>query len=240
MERRLAAVLMADVAGYSRLMEADEEDTLIRFNSLREGLIEPLIQANHGRLVKLMGDGILVEFPSAVDAVRCGLEIQRDSSVAGASVGPTGRMRFRIGINLGDVILQDGDIFGDGVNVAARLQQLGEPGSVTISDDVMRQVHNRLDFSCEDLGEQPIKNLSRRIHVYRLTNEVAENNEPPVPVGGARVGWRLVVWTGIGASLAAAGLVAWLTLDRRPTGSECTDHLGLPVAAESCPGNAGR
>lgn len=239
MERRLAAVLVADVAGYSRLMEVDEEGTLVRFNMLRENLIEPLIQANRGRLVKLMGDGILVEFPSAVDAVRCGLEIQRDTSTERAPFGTDGQMLFRIGINLGDVIAQDGDIFGDGVNVAARLQQLGEPGSVTISDDVLHQVQNRLEFGREDLGEQRVKNLSRAIHVHRLTNEPAEKDDAPAPVG-AGFGRRLAIWVGIGVSLAAAGLVALIMLNRQPADSACIDHLGLPVASEFCPDDMAR
>jgi len=237
LERRLAAVLMADVVGYSRLMEADEEGTLGRLNLLLENIVKPLIEANRGRLVKLMGDGMLVEFQSAVDAVRCGLDIQGNSSVAMAVSGAEEQMQLRIGINLGDVILQDGDIFGDGVNVAARLQQLGEPGSVTVSDDVLHQVQNRLKFVCEDLGEQRIKNLNRAIRVHRLTNELTEADGAanPVDVGSGR---RMAMWAGIGASLAVAGFVAWLMLDEPSLDSACIDHLGLPVANETCPDNA--
>jgi adenylate cyclase len=151
-ERRLAAILAADVAGYSRLMGADEEGTHERLRAHLREVFDPKTKEHHGRIVKNTGDGMLVEFPSVVDAVRCAVELRREMARHNADVPTEGRIEFRIGINLGDVIVEDGDIFGDGVNVAARLEALAEPGGICVSRVVRDQVRDKLDFAFEDLG----------------------------------------------------------------------------------------
>jgi adenylate cyclase len=167
MERRLAAVLAADMAGYSRLMEADEQGTLARLRSSRMELIDPAIAKNHGKIIKTTGDGMLVEFASVADAVRCAVEVQERMARRNADVPEDRRIQFRIGINLGDIIFEDGDIFGDGVNVAARIEGLAEVGGISVSSAVYEQVSDRLDVAFEDLGEKTLKNLSRPVRVYR-------------------------------------------------------------------------
>jgi adenylate cyclase len=168
-ERRLAAVLSADMVGYSRLMEADEAGTLARLKTHRLELIDPAISKQRGRIIKTTGDGLLVEFPSVADAVQCAVEIQHRMMRRNADVAPARWIQFRIGINLGDVIFEDNDLFGDGVNVAARLQELAEPGGICVSGAVRDQVGDRLDdVVFADLGEQSFKNLVRRIRVYSV------------------------------------------------------------------------
>ncbi|MBR1214836.1 adenylate/guanylate cyclase domain-containing protein [Bradyrhizobium sp. JYMT SZCCT0180] len=168
-ERRLAAVLAADMVGYSRLMEVDETGTLARLKTHRIELIDPSITKNHGRIIKTTGDGMLVEFRSVADAVLCAAEIQRRMARRNADVSPARWIQFRIGINLGDVIVEDNDIFGDGVNVAARLEMLAEPGGICVSGAVRDQVGQRLDdVAFEDLGEQSVKNIVRPIRVFRV------------------------------------------------------------------------
>src|SRR5437016_167420 len=171
MERRLAAVLAADVVGYSRLMGADEAGTLDALTKLRSELIESKIAEHQGRTVKLIGDGLLLEFPSVVNAVRCAAEIQRGMRDRNANVLQERRIEFRIGINLGDVIVQGEDIFGDGVNVAARLEGIAKPGGIAISGSVREQIGNRLDLVFDDLGEQKLKNIERPVHVYSVSQE---------------------------------------------------------------------
>ena len=168
-ERRLAAVLAADMVGYSRLMEVDETGTLARLKTHRIELIDPAIAKNRGRIIKTTGDGMLVEFHSVVDAVLCAAEIQRRMAQRNTDVAPARWMQFRIGINLGDVIVEDNDIFGDGVNVAARLEMLAEPGGICVSGAVRDQVGERLeDIEFEDLGDQSVKNIARPIRVFRV------------------------------------------------------------------------
>jgi adenylate cyclase len=167
-ERRLAAILAADVAGYSRLMGKDEAGTLARLRSHRRELIDPKITEHKGRVVKTSGDGILIEFPSVVEAVACAVGVQRGMSERNAAVANDQRIAFRIGINLGDVIVDDGDIHGNGVNVAARLEALAEPGGICISGIVHDQVQDRLDCTFEDIGEPELKNISRPVRVYRV------------------------------------------------------------------------
>ena len=166
--RRLAAILAADVAGYSRLMGTDEEGTLGRLKAHRRELIDPKIREHRGRIVKTTGDGMLVEFASVVDAVRCAVEIQRGMLDREADVADDRRIRFRIGINLGDIIADGDDIFGDGVNVAARLEALSEPGGLCISRVVRNQVRDKLPYDFEDLGEQSVKNIARPVRVDAL------------------------------------------------------------------------
>jgi adenylate cyclase len=167
-DRRLAAVLAADVAGYSRLMGIDEEGTLARLKAVRKALIDPTIAAHRGRIVKTTGDGMLIEFASAVDAVRGAVEVQRGMADQNASVPRDDRIEFRIGIHVGDIIIDDNDIFGDGVNVAARLEGIAEPGGVCMSNDAYRQVRGKVEMLCDDLGPQSLKNIAEPMQVWRV------------------------------------------------------------------------
>jgi adenylate cyclase len=169
--RRLIAILAADVAGYSRLMGADEEGTLNRLKTHRRELVDPKIQEHRGRIVKTTGDGMLVEFGSVVDAARCAAEIQRGMLDRDLDMSDERRIRFRIGINLGDIIVDSGDIFGDGVNVAARLEALAEPGGVCVSHTVRDQIRDKLPYRLDDLGEQFVKNIARPVRAYALSPE---------------------------------------------------------------------
>jgi TolB-like protein len=184
--RRLAAILAADVAGYSRLMGADEEGTHERLKAHRRELVDPKISEHSGRIVKTTGDGMLVEFPSVVDAVRCAAELQRAMIDREAGIPENRRIRFRIGINLGDVIVEDDDIFGDGVNVAARLEALSDPGGLCISRMVRDQIRDKLAYAFEDLGEQSVKNIARPVRVYALRPEAVASlpasSAAPAPV----------------------------------------------------------
>ena len=168
MERRLAAVLAADVAGYSRLMGGDEEGTLARLKAVRKDLVDPTIAAHRGRIVKTTGDGMLVEFASAVDAVRCAIEVQDGMAERSADGLTDTRIEFRIGIHVGDIIFDDNDIFGDGVNIAARLEGIAEPSGIYISDDTYRQVRDRVDTAFDDKGEIALKNIARPVRVFAL------------------------------------------------------------------------
>jgi adenylate cyclase len=167
-ERRLAAVLAADIAGYSRLMGRDEEHTLAQLKSFRKTLVDPGIAAHRGRIVKTTGDGMLVEFASAVDAARCAVEIQRAMIQQNADVLPELRIEFRIGIHVGDIIIDDNDIFGDGVNIAARLEGIAAPGGVCISDDAHRQIRGKIDITFDDMGEQTLKNIAEPMRAWRM------------------------------------------------------------------------
>jgi adenylate cyclase len=169
--RRLAAILAADVVGYSRLVRADEDGTLARLKALRDELIDPSISRHDGRIVKTMGDGVLVEFSSVVDAVRSAVEVQQSLAEREADVPEDRRIVLRVGINLGDVVIDGDDIHGDGVNVAARLEGLAMPGSICVSGAVHDQVRDRIDLYFEDLGEQEVKNIDRPIQVWRWTPE---------------------------------------------------------------------
>ncbi|MEY9591306.1 class 3 adenylate cyclase [Bradyrhizobium yuanmingense] len=177
-ERRLAAVLAADMVGFSRLMEVDEAGTLARLKTHRVELIDPAIAKNRGRIIKTTGDGMLAEFHSVVDAVLCAAEVQRRMARRNADVPPPRWIQFRIGINLGDVIVDQNDIFGDGVNVAARLETLAEPGGICVSGAVRDQVGDRLDgVQFDDLGEQSVKNIARPIRIFRI--RLAEGARKP-------------------------------------------------------------
>src|SRR5213592_1608635 len=169
MERRLTAILAADVVGYSRLMGANESGTVTALETLRSDFINPKIGEHQGRIVKLTGDGMLVEFPSVVNAVACAAEMQRGIHDRNTGVPPDRRIEFRIGVNVGDVIVQGDDIFGDGVNVAARLESIAAPGGIAISGPVRDHIGNRLDLNFEDIGEQTLKNIERPVRVYRVT-----------------------------------------------------------------------
>ena len=178
-QRRLAAILAADVVGYSRLMAADEAGTLAELSALRRDLIDPKIAEHGGRTVKLMGDGALVEFASVVDALECAVAIQLAMGKRNAAKPEDRRIVFRIGINVGDIIIEGDDIYGDGVNVAARLESLAEPGGICISSSVREQVLNKVPISFSDLGEQTVKNIERPIHVYYVLLEGTSSATPP-------------------------------------------------------------
>jgi adenylate cyclase len=167
--RKLAAILAADVAGYSKLAGADEERTLARLRALRSDLIDPTVAVHHGRVVKRTGDGSIVEFRSVVDAVRSAIEVQNGMIERNAGLPPERRIEFRVGVHLGDVVEEsDGDLMGDGVNIAARLESIAKPGSICLSEDAYRQVRNRLDLTANDLGETQLKNIAHPIRVYSL------------------------------------------------------------------------
>ena len=178
MERRLAAILAADVAGYTRLMGDDEAGTLHRLTELREQVLEPLIAEHHGRVVKLMGDGLLVEFASVVDALTCAVAWQNGVAEREAETDEDRRLQFRIGINLGDVIVEGEDIHGDGVNIAARLEGLAEPGGICLSGDVFRQAKGKMEAEFEDMGDQDLKNVAEPVRVYRIAADRAVLSVP--------------------------------------------------------------
>jgi class 3 adenylate cyclase len=188
--RRLAAVLVADVVGYSRLMGADEEGTHQRLKAHLAELAYPKIEEYRGRVVKSTGDGFLAEFPSVVDAVRCAVEIQRGMAERNAGIAAGERIDFRIGINLGDVIAEPEDIFGDDVNIAARLEGLAEPGGICISGTVRERIGYRLPYAFEDIGEQKVRNIAQPVHVYRVSLEArakaAESGSKVTPSKRAR------------------------------------------------------
>jgi adenylate cyclase len=165
-ERRLAAIVAADVAGYCRLMGENEVGTLAQLKTDREEVLRPLISEHHGRIVKLMGDGLLAEFPSAVEAVQCTVEIQHTLGERNADVPEDIRIAYRIGINIGDIIVEGDDIYGDGVNVAARLEGLSEPGGICMSGTVVSHVKGKMELNLKDLGEQHVKNIADPVRVY--------------------------------------------------------------------------
>src|ERR1035437_4605346 len=172
-ERRLAAILAADVAGYSRLMGVDEEGTLAALKTCRRELVDPKIAGHRGRIVKTPGDGVLVEFASAVDAVRCDRESQCACAERNAYIPEDRRIEFRIGINVGDIIIDESDIYGDGVNIAARVESLASPGSICISDNGYQQIKGKLALDVSDMGEQQLKNIAQPIRVYGVRYEAA-------------------------------------------------------------------
>src|SRR3979490_3102365 len=184
-ERRLAAILAADVAGSCRLIGIDEEGALAQLKALRKTLFDPKISDHRGRIVKNTGDGALVEFGSVVDAVRCAVEIQRGMAEQNIDVPQVKRIEFRVGIHDGDIIFDDNDIFGDGVNIAARLEGIAEPGGVCMSDDAYRQVRGKVEIACDDMGPQPLKNIAEPMRAWRvwLTGETPSPAKTRSPVG---------------------------------------------------------
>jgi adenylate cyclase len=211
MARRLAAILAADVVSYSRMMAADEQGTHTRLKALRQDFIEPKISEHHGRVVKLMGDGALVEFASVVDAVQCAVEIQRDMSERNDGLAQDERIRFRIGVNLGDIIIEDNDIYGDGVNIAARLEGLAEPGGIVISGTAFDHAKNKVEAGFRFLGRQPVKNIPEPVRAYRVLLDPSaagtivgeESVRPP--------SWRVMATAAaVLLAVASAGAVGWL------------------------------
>lgn len=214
-ERRLAAIVAADVVGYSRLMGENEVETLAVFKAHRKELIDPLIAEHKGHIVKTMGDGLLLEFPSVVEAVACAVNMQRGMLERNRPVPAERRIEFRIGINIGDVIVDEGDVFGDGVNVAARLEQIAPPGGICLSEDVYRQVRSKLDIAASDAGQQRLKNIASPIRVYRI-----DPRQPPrARTWLARHGsaWRLrPALIGAGLLVATLAVAVLFGLARTP------------------------
>src|SRR5580693_1914231 len=195
--RKIAAILIADIVGYSRLAGVDEDRTLSRLRGLRGDLIDPAIDAHHGRIVKRTGDGSLIEFRSVVDAVRCAIEVQNGMIERNSGLPPERRIEFRVGIHLGDVVEEsDGDLMGDGVNIAARLEGVCEPGAICLSEDAYRQVKGRLDLAVSDLGQTQLKNIAEPIRIYSLQVGVPAQAKPPEAKGRSRL------------ALMAAGITA--------------------------------
>ncbi|MDP9136734.1 MAG: adenylate/guanylate cyclase domain-containing protein, partial [Pseudomonadota bacterium] len=210
MERRLTAILAADVVGFSRLMGEDEAGTLARLKSCRQELVDPAIEACHGRIIKLMGDGALVEFASVVDAVQCAAAIQRQ--MAGRDPGTTEarQIRFRIGVNLGDVIVDGDDIYGDGVNIAARLEAMAEPGGICISGTAFDHAVHKVDVGFAGLGEQRLKNIADPVRVYRVLLDPGKAGK--IIAAPHRPGSRPMILAGIAAVLFIAlfaGMFVW-------------------------------
>jgi adenylate cyclase len=213
-ERRLAAVLAADVAGYSRLMGGDEEGTLARLKAFRKNVIDLQIADHRGRIVKTTGDGMLVEFASAVDAVRCAMQVQRDMTAQNTSVPDDLRIEFRIGIHVGDIIIDDDDIFGDGVNIASRLEGIAEPGGICISDDAYRQIRGKVDIVFADLGLQKLKNIAEPIRAYAVGNHdkagaIAEIRDTSPKTKAMPQKRYFMLAAGIVSALALGVVVVW-------------------------------
>ncbi|NRG16200.1 adenylate/guanylate cyclase domain-containing protein [Rhizobiales bacterium] len=180
MERRLAAILSADLAGYSRLIAEDETGTLFRLRKLRQGFLEPLIARHGGRIVKLMGDGLLLEFSSIIEAVQCAIEWHEVVANFIAEQDGANDLAYRIGVNIGDIVIEDGDIYGDGVNIAARMEKLAEPGGTCLPGDVYRQIKGKIDATFDDLGEHTVKNIAEPLHIYAL--HPAHGEQPAKPL----------------------------------------------------------
>src|ERR671920_1623988 len=200
--RRLAAILAADIAGYSRLMGSDEEGTLARLKRHRREMIEPTIQEHFGRLIKTTGDGFLAMFDSPVEAVRCAIVIQQSMAARNTSLPPEQWIRYRIGVNLGDVIVDPDDIYGDGVNIAARLENIAEPGGVYISGGVYEQIKNKLVCGYQSLGDEKLKNITDPVRIYRVL---------PDPAAVSKVSKRSGRWTGVAAAIVLMGIGGLLT-----------------------------
>lgn len=232
MERRLAAIFAADVVGYSRLMEADEEGTLAHLKALRENLIDPRITLHNGRIVKLMGDGALVEFASVVDAVRCGMEIQAAVAEHNAQVQHSERFELRIGINLGDVIVDGDDIYGDGVNVAARIEEMADPGGICISGSAFDQIKQKVETGFEFLGEQQVKNLAEPVRVYKLVDAPGVPGRVTRKSRAHKLYQRVGILAAAVIVVAAGGYAVWplLNATKQETVDFCKkkDELQLP------------
>ena len=230
--RKLAAILVADVVGYSRLAGADEERTLARLRGLRSDLIDPAIDAHHGRIVKRTGDGSLIEFRSVVDAVRCAIEVQNGLIERNAGVSAERRIEFRVGIHLGDVVEEaDGDLMGDGVNIAARLQGIAKPGAICLSEDAYRQVKGRLDLAVRDLGPKELKNIAEPIRVYSLEVGKPAQAKPAQPRKRSSLA---LLALGFAALVILVAASAWYLLGANRTATVARTTLA-PVAAPAEP-----
>ena len=229
--RKLAAILVSDVVGYSRLAGADEDRTLARLRTLRSDLIDPIISVHHGRVVKRTGDGSVIEFRSVVDAVHCAIEVQNGMVERNAGLPPERRIEFRVGIHLGDVVEEsDGDLMGDGVNIAARLEGICAPGAICLSEDAYRQVKGRLDLVVADLGPTKLKNIADPVRVYSLEVGKPAQVRKTNPASPERRSMFLLLAAGIVALLLIAGGI-WLALSPAsgPEASATTPRLSIVV-----------
>jgi adenylate cyclase len=232
--RKLAAILVSDVVGYSRLTGADEDRILARLRTLRSDLIDPIIAVHHGRIVKRTGDGAIVEFRSVVDAVNLAVEVQRAMVERNAEVAPDKRIEFRIGIHLGDVVEESGgDLMGDGVNIAARLQGVAKPGGICISDDAYRQVKSRLDLRVSDLGPVSLKNIAEPMRAYSLEVGATAQAKPATPTDQAKAVAPKRRIAPLAAAIAALLLLAvaggWYILNGRAAKPAQVAHLSIVV-----------
>jgi adenylate cyclase len=227
--RKLAAILCSDVVGYSRLAGADEDRILARLRALRSDLIDPTIAVHNGRVVKRTGDGSIVEFRSVVDAVRCAIEVQNAMVERNAGVPEDRRIVFRIGIHIGDVVEEsDGDLMGDGVNIAARLEGIAKPGAICLSEDAYRQVKGRLDLAVSDLGNQTLKNIAEPMRAYSLQVGVPAQAKPEKPSNRKR-SMRLPLTAAFAALLVVVAAVAWYILIAGRSAATGTGHLSIVV-----------
>ena len=229
-QRRLAAILAADVVGYSRLIRADEAGTRARFNAHFNDMIDPRVSEHRGRIVKTTGDGLLVEFASVVDAVQCAVEIQRGMADRNVDVEDDQRLDFRIGVNLGDVIIEGDDIHGDGVNVASRLEGLADPAGICVSAKVFEEIRYKLGVGFEDLGEQEVKNIPQPVRAYRLVTDPDADGQLAAGTFGKARRWK---WAAIAASVVAvlviAGVAVWNFYLREPVSVATADAKRLSI-----------
>jgi adenylate cyclase len=229
--RKIAAILVADVVGYSRLTGADEDRTLARLRGLRSDLIDPAIAAHHGRVIKRTGDGILIEFRSVVDAVRCAIEVQNGLIERNSGLPSERRIEFRVGIHLGDVVEEsDGDLMGDGVNIAARLESIAAPGAICLSEDAYRQVKGRLDLAVSDLGPTQLKNIADPVRVYSLEVGKPAQVRATKPAAPERRSMFMLLAAGIVALVVITARI-WLAVRpaRGPELSPTTPRLSIVV-----------
>jgi class 3 adenylate cyclase len=250
--RKLAAILVADIVGYSRLAGADEDRILARLRALRSDLVDPIVSVHHGRTVKRTGDGSIVEFRSVVAAVRCAIEIQDGLAQRNAGVAPERRIEFRVGIHLGDVVEEeDGDLMGDGVNIAARLEGVAKPGAICLSEDAYRQVKARLDLKISDLGPTRLKNIAEPMNVYAIEVGAPSPPEPahhsqPSSSGATALGqdkWRSMILGGalaIGMFVAGAYAPRFLLAGQTGVAGAQASAPSVPVAPSTNPGDPER
>jgi TolB-like protein/class 3 adenylate cyclase/Flp pilus assembly protein TadD len=228
-ERRLAAIMAADIVGYSKLVERDEAGTLDAIRTLRREVIDPLLTGHHGRIVKLMGDGAIVEFASVVDAVACAAAVQKTLAERQAEVAPERRIVFRIGVNLGDVVVEgDGDLLGDGVNIAARLEQLCDPGGVLISGTAYDHLKGKLELALEPRGEQRLKNIGEPVRAYRVQMEPAAMGKAASAIRWASPTWRWLAAASL-ALMALVGLAAWLRPWQPTVETASVERMAYPL-----------
>jgi adenylate cyclase len=235
-ERHLTAIVAADVVGYSRLMGTDEKGTHLALKGHRKELMDPLIAAHKGHIVKTMGDGLLLRFPSIVEAVSCAVAMQSGMAKRNRDISAGNRIEFRIGVHIGDVIVDKGDVFGDGVNIAARLEQIAPPGGICLSEDAYRQVRSKLDIAIADAGEQSLKNISNPIRVYRIEPSVAATAGALMPPFERKRRWSMRAVAG--AAMAAAAIlatVAWVALFRDRPDVARTSVPSKPISVTAMP-----
>ena len=215
MERRIAAIVAADMVGYSRLVELDEEGTISRHRRHFRELIEPAFERHNGTIIKTTGDGLIAEFPSVVDAVQCSVHVQREMIAREEDIAADRRIQYRVGINLGDVIFEDGDVYGDGVNIAARLEGLADPGGIVISGTAYDLLKSNVEVGYQALGERQVKNIATPVRVYKVVQEAAPGEAPtpiPTPPPGQSRRWgRIAAVLAVLFALIAGGATWWLT-----------------------------